>query len=64
MGEILQVVERCCGHCFGRMQAMVGFRNIAVHDDRKLDIAVLRAILDRRLGDFRDFCRCLLRVDM
>ena len=39
-----------------RMQAMVGFRNIAVHDYCKLDIEILRSILNERLDDFRDYC--------
>ena len=43
------------------MQKMVGFRNIAVHDDRKLSLKVLRAILDNRLGDFREFARTIIR---
>jgi len=47
-----------------RMQAMVGFRNIAIHDYRKLNIDILRSILDERLDDFRDYCRCLIPIDV
>ncbi|MDX8411655.1 MAG: DUF86 domain-containing protein [Mariprofundaceae bacterium] len=43
--------EELCRH----MQAMVGFRNVAVHDYRKLSMAILRSILEKRLGDFRQF---------
>jgi len=43
-----------------RMQSMVGFRNVAVHDYRKLNMEVLRSILDSRLNDFREFSRCLI----
>ncbi|NOX92197.1 MAG: DUF86 domain-containing protein, partial [Gammaproteobacteria bacterium] len=35
------------------MQAMVGFRNVAVHDYQKLNLAIVRAILGERLDDFR-----------
>lgn len=42
-----------------RMRAMVGFRNIAVHQYQDLQLPVLRAILDQRLGDFRTFTRAL-----
>jgi len=42
------------------MQAMVGFRNVAVHDYRKLSMVILRSILDERLGDFRQFSRQLI----
>lgn len=38
-----------------RMRAMVGFRNIAVHQYQALSMPVLRAILAERLGDFTAF---------
>jgi len=38
-----------------RLQAMTGFRNVAVHDYQKLSLAVLRGILKDRLGDFSSF---------
>jgi uncharacterized protein YutE (UPF0331/DUF86 family) len=37
------------------LQAMVGFRNVAVHRYQELDLAVLRTILDHRLDDFAAF---------
>ncbi|MEI6506815.1 MAG: DUF86 domain-containing protein [Planctomycetota bacterium] len=40
-----------------RMRRMVGFRNIAVHEYRRLDPAVVRTVVEHRLGDFRDLCR-------
>jgi uncharacterized protein YutE (UPF0331/DUF86 family) len=43
-----------------RMRRMVGFRNIAVHEYRKLDPAIVRTIVEHRLGDFEDLCRELL----
>lgn len=45
-----------------RMQAMVGFRNIAIHNYRKLDMAVVRAILDTRLDDFRTFNKVMIHA--
>ncbi|MDQ7002285.1 MAG: DUF86 domain-containing protein [Ghiorsea sp.] len=44
------------------MQAMVGFRNVAVHDYRRLNMAILRAILNGHLDDFRGFSRCLIAL--
>ena len=38
-----------------RLQAMVGFRNIAAHRYHALDLRVLRAILDQRLDDLLAF---------
>lgn len=43
------------------MRAMVGFRNIAVHQYQSLSIPVLRAILDQHLDDFMAFTRCLIQ---
>jgi uncharacterized protein YutE (UPF0331/DUF86 family) len=38
-----------------QMQKMVGSRNIAVPDCRKLSLEILRSILDTRLDDFSAF---------
>ena len=45
-----------------RMQAMVGFRNIAVHNYKKLNLAVVRSILEQHLTDFRDYSRRLIEL--
>lgn len=44
----------------GRMRRMVGFRNVAVHAYRKLDLAIVRSILEERLDDFLDFAGALI----
>lgn len=43
-----------------RMQAMVGFRNVAVHDYQKLRLAVVKSILEEHLDDFRRFAAAML----
>ena len=43
-----------------RMRRMVGFRNIAVHEYRRLDPVIVRAVVEHRLGDFEALCRELL----
>lgn len=43
-----------------RMQAMVGFRNIAVHDYQTLSLPVLRVILNSHLDDFQNYSSALL----
>ena len=40
-----------------RMRAMVGFRNVAVHQYQVLDQAILRAVVERHLNDFAELCR-------
>lgn len=44
-----------------RMRAMVGFRNIAMHQYQQLSIPVLRSILDQHLGDFTGFTSAVIR---
>jgi len=43
-----------------KLQAMVGFRNIAVHDYQKLNLEIVRSIVEDRLDDFLEFSSCLL----
>jgi len=52
--EMLREAELLDDALCQRMQAMVGFRNVAVHDYRKLSMGILRSILDER-EDFRQF---------
>ncbi|MFM7035251.1 MAG: type VII toxin-antitoxin system HepT family RNase toxin [Planctomycetia bacterium] len=43
-----------------RMRRMVGFRNVAVHEYRSLDPAIVRSVVEHRLGDFEALCRDLV----
>jgi uncharacterized protein YutE (UPF0331/DUF86 family) len=43
-----------------RMRRMTGFRNVAVHEYRKLDPGVVDSIVRDRLGDLRAFARIIL----
>jgi len=38
-----------------KMKKMIGFRNIAIHDYRKLDVKIIHSILENNLNDFKDF---------
>src|SRR5690606_27684965 len=42
-----------------QMKAMVGFRNIAVHDYQALQLPVLKSIVERHLDDFTAFAACI-----
>jgi uncharacterized protein YutE (UPF0331/DUF86 family) len=53
-----------------RMMAMVGFRNIAVHDYQELSLnyqyqelslEVIKRVVEERLDDFLDFARAMLK---
>jgi len=40
-----------------RLLARVGFRNVAVQDSRRLDLAIVRSIVTDHLDDFLQFAR-------
>ena len=45
-----------------RLKAMVGFRNIAIHRYREIELPILRAILEQRLDDLRSFAARLVEL--
>lgn len=54
-------------HLLGRdlaesMMRMVGFRNVAVHDYRSLNLDILEAVVEKRLDDFLAFTAWALRT--
>ncbi|MDP4171511.1 MAG: DUF86 domain-containing protein [Bacillota bacterium] len=44
-----------------RMKAMVGFRNIAVHDYQTINIEILKEIIENHIGDFTLFTKQILK---
>jgi uncharacterized protein YutE (UPF0331/DUF86 family) len=44
-----------------KMQRMVGFRNIAVHDYQKLNLDVVKNIAEKHLKDFEDFKTSIIK---
>jgi uncharacterized protein YutE (UPF0331/DUF86 family) len=46
-----------------RLMRMVGFRNVAIHDYRRLDLEIVRSIVTTHLDDFLAFTAALLRQD-
>ena len=42
------------------MKAMVGFRNIAVHDYQTINISILKEIIVNHLNDFTSFTKQIL----
>ncbi|NSW82198.1 MAG: DUF86 domain-containing protein [Syntrophothermus sp.] len=45
-----------------RLKAMVGFRNIAVHDYQQLNLEIVQKIVEKHLGDLKAFCTVVLRL--
>ena len=63
LGASFTLLERAGildGELAERMRRMTGFRNVAVHEYRRLDPAVLEAIVRERLGDLRAFAGRIL----
>ena len=46
------------------LEAMVGFRNIAVHNYTEIDMAIVRNILNERLVDMKTFARLLIKQSL
>lgn len=44
-----------------KMQRMVGFRNIAIHDYQEIDPEILKSILTKNLSDFETFYKQVLK---
>ena len=60
--ELLEKAGLLEGAIAQRMTRMVGFRNIAVHDYTKLNMAVVKSIITERLGDFTAFTHRMLTL--
>lgn len=44
-----------------RMQKMVGFRNVAVHDYTEINVDVLKSVLEKDLKDVEEFYSVVLK---
>ena len=53
-----KVIEKALSQ---KMQSMVGFRNIAIHDYQALDVKILKTILVKHRKDIEDFYTTVLR---
>lgn len=45
------------------LKAMVGFRNVAVHDYTRLDLTIVRAIVERHTNDLLAFASASLQAE-
>ena len=46
-----------------RMKAMVGFRNIAVHDYQEINLDIVKLIIEKHLDDYKEFTKQVLSYD-
>lgn len=45
-----------------KLQGMVGFRNILVHEYQKLELSIMIDVIENRLSDLADFSALMLRA--
>jgi len=45
-----------------RMHGLVGFRNTAIHNYKKLDLDIVEAVIQKHLSDFQDLTRRILQA--
>lgn len=56
--ELVDLLERggwLSGDLAQRLRNMIGFRNILVHGYETVDLAIVREVVERRLGDLLEF---------
>ena len=58
--ELLYAEGKISKELADSLKKMVGFRNVAVHDYRALDFAIVEAIVGRDFPDFRELIRIAL----
>ena len=44
------------------LKSMIGFRNIAVHDNQTLSINIVKEIIEKHLNDFEDFTKTIINI--
>lgn len=59
---LLQTADILSADLTTRMQRMVGFRNIAVHEYARLNLDVVQAIITKQLDDFRTFSSAIVKA--
>ena len=46
------------------MHGLVGFRNTAIHNYKKLDLDIVEAVITKHLADFRELSRVVLQAKL
>lgn len=45
-----------------KLKAMIGFRNIAIHNYQKLNLDILQKVIENNLDDFNEFIYCINKL--
>lgn len=57
--DLLARAGRIPSQLAARLRGMVGFRNVAVHEYQKLDLTILRAVVETGGSDYVELCAAL-----
>ncbi len=60
--ELLSKADLLPAELSQNLQKMVGLRNVAVHDYQTLNLAIVKHVVENRLGDFDTFCQCVKSI--
>ncbi len=59
---LLQTADILPAELAARMQRMVGFRNVAVHEYTRLNLDIVLTIITKHLDDFRTFSSTIVKA--
>jgi len=60
--DILQQAGIINGHLSQKLKAMVGFRNIAVHNYQTVNLEIVQGIIEKNLTDLLEFGQLILSI--
>lgn len=60
--EKLEMAKIIDNQMCNNMKNMIGFRNIAVHDYKKIDEEILKDVIENHLNDLKDFALIILNL--
>jgi uncharacterized protein YutE (UPF0331/DUF86 family) len=61
--ELLRTNGYISTYLANRLKAMVGFRNIAVHDYQTINLGIVQKVIELHLVDFEEFAAFVLKAD-
>jgi uncharacterized protein YutE (UPF0331/DUF86 family) len=61
--ELLEANGYITDDLSSRLKAMVGFRNIAVHDYQTINLSIVQKVIELHLNDIKEFAALLLKAD-
>jgi len=60
--DLLQVNGFIDSDLCAKLKAMVGFRNIAVHDYQKINLQIVQKIIELHLDDIKNFAELVIKL--